>query len=267
VVSCALVKTAIDIVLVRPIHAGNVGSVARAMQNCGFGQLVIVGSHWPEWPLEARQMASGANEVLDQARFVPTVAEALAPYWRAAATTARPRHGGPAMLNHRELYRHLCPQEANGPVAVVFGPEDKGLATEDMELCQLSVHIPSSVHHSSFNLSQAVLLVCYELFWSLNVQSTQPAELLDHSAGREEAEPASLAELGGFFEHMVRMLGRVGYLNPQNPDHIIGVLRQVYLRARMDPREVRIFRGMIRQIEWAVGRTAPPDEDPGEGGV
>ena len=235
-----------DIVLVRPLYAGNVGSVARAMLNCGLERLVVVEPPWDTWPDDARRMASGADAVLDSARRASSVAEALAPYVLAAATTARARSEGPAPLTHREALPQLVAAATSGPVAVVFGPEDRGLSAEEMDACALRIRIPTSPLHSSLNLSQAVLLIAHELYM-----------LAQDPKAADPRERATLDDVEGFLGELTAILGDVGFLNPQNPHHILEVLRPIFLRNDLDPREVRTLRGMCRQIKWALDARKP----------
>ena len=237
-----LKPNAIDIILVRPLYAGNVGSTARAMLNCGLERLVVVDPPWDAWPDDARRMASGADAVLDGARRAHSVQEALAPYVLAAATTARDRAEGPPLLTHREAAPRLHAAAHNGPVAVMFGPEDRGLSGEEMDACALRIRVPTSPLHSSLNLSQAVLLVAHELYMAT------PAG----SPAARPAEVARLEDVEGYLQQLTALLGDVGFLNPQNPSHIMDVIRPVFLRAGLDPREVSTLRGMCRQVRWAV---------------
>ena len=232
----------VDIILVRPLYAGNVGSTARAMLNCGLERLVVVDPPWSEWPDDARRMASGADAVLDSARRVKTVQEALAPYVLAAATTARGRSEGPQPAAPRAAIPDLLAASASGPVAVVFGPEDRGLSGEEMDACALRIRIPTSPLHSSLNLSQAVLLIAHEVYLAR-----------EHAAHDLPQERATLEDVEGFLGQLTEVLGDVGFLNEQNPRHILDVIRPIFLRAGLDPREARTLRGMCRQIKWALG--------------
>jgi tRNA/rRNA methyltransferase len=221
------------------------------MANCGLPRLVIVQAPWragADPPEEARRMASGADWILESARHTETVEEALAPYVLAAAATARARADRSVpWLDHRAGAARLLEAAHAGPVAAVFGPEDRGLSAPELALCAIRIRIPSSAWHESFNLAQAVLLVSHEVFVSASAAGV---------SGPAPADPSSRAvaldQLDGLCRELTRMLGRVGFLNPQNPDHIMDVVRHVLIRARMDPREVRTFRGIVRQVDWAL---------------
>jgi len=65
----------IRVVLVEPMYQGNVGSVARAMKNFGYSDLVLVNPCKLEG--EARAMSSHARDVLEGARIVSTLEEAV----------------------------------------------------------------------------------------------------------------------------------------------------------------------------------------------
>ncbi|MBI4858912.1 MAG: RNA methyltransferase [Candidatus Riflebacteria bacterium] len=236
------------IVLVKPLYPGNVGAVARAMANCGLTELTVVGCRWDGWPREAYQLASGADPILRSARRVDTLAEALQDSVLAAATTSRDRADGVPLVTHREAAPRLLAARASGRVAVVFGPEDRGLSGDEMALCSVRIRIPTSTMHSSLNLAQAVLLVAHEMFVIGSSTDVAPG------SSAASPLPADLGEQNSLFDELQALLDSVGFLNPQNPDHIMKSIRQVFLRGRLDDREVRIFRGMVRQLRWALGR-------------
>ncbi len=240
-----------SIVLVTPTHPGNIGAAARAMKNMGFRFLRIVegpGSARHLCP-EARRMASGAEEILETARLFPSLAEALADFQVTVGTTARRSKGRRPVLDPRSLRDRLAQRAPGTRVGVVFGREDRGLTNEELDLCHWVVTIPTAPEHTSLNLAQAVLLLCYELREG-RVEGAPPDAGLDRSG-----DLATSAELEGLYRHAREVLLRVGFLHPENPDRILRVLRRVLGRAGMDSREVSIFRGILRQMDWyASGR-------------
>ena len=166
-----LLRERIVFVLVRPQQSGNVGTVARAMKNMGLRRLVVVAPVAFDID-KARWMAPGAAGLLDSARYVPTVADAVADCRRVYATTARGRHDHwPAHTT-----RTFAPEifDGDGASAVLFGPEDRGLANEDLLHAHSLLHIPTDAH-ASLNLGQAALLVAAALFDE--AQANRPASL------------------------------------------------------------------------------------------
>lgn len=237
-------------VLVGPREPGNVGAAARALKNMGLRRLVLVPGRVPAERLlsgEAVWLAKAAGDVLAAAQVAPDLDAALAGAGFAVATTARQR----VRIPHRPLGEILSlleevPQETD--VAFLFGREDRGLTNEELDRCQAVVTIPTSAEHTSLNLAQAVLLVAYEL--------TRPQRSLPEPA----ASPlASAEERETLFRQMEDLLLEVGYLNPQNPRHILAELRRLFERALLSRRDVTLLRGLWAQLGWAARRPGRPD--------
>ena len=225
------------IVLVEPQEAGNVGAAARVMKNFGFAELWIAGQHPPLDPL-AGWWASGADDVIAAARFVPTLYYAIRDVQVTVATTsARGRAATvtltPESLGH--LYGSLRQEQT---LALVFGREDSGLTREELMQCQRVVRIPTNADFPTMNLAQAVGILCYEL-------STVPGAPV-------ERELASAAAIERLHERAESLLLAVGFLHQNNPDRIYDDLRAIVARADLDVREATIALGIIRQIEWKL---------------
>jgi tRNA/rRNA methyltransferase len=236
-----------SIILVEPSLAVNVGAVARAMKNMGFSRLRLVypddtGEHLSE---PARRMSAGSEEILEQAGVFPSLGEALADMQVVAGCTARKGQGRNPLLDPHGLRQHVARYGPETRFGVVFGREDRGLTNAELDLCHLVVTVPTAPEHPSLNVAQAVLLICYEL------SGRTGANTPDMPA------PGSLAtseELEGLYQHGREVLLRVGFLDPQNPDRILRVLRRILGRAGPDSREVAILRGILRQMDWYAGK-------------
>jgi tRNA/rRNA methyltransferase len=122
----------------------------------------------------------------------------------------------------------------------VFGREDSGLTTDELALCRWHATIPTAEECGSLNLSQAVLLFCYEL-----------GKAGESPGGGREIEIATSSEMESMFGQMDACLQKIGFLNEQNPGHIMRSLRRIFFRSELDSREVSILRGMLTQIDWA----------------
>lgn len=246
------------VVLVRPREEGNVGSAARAMANMGLDRLILV-----EPAAEIGKMgiafAVGARHVLEGARRVSSLHEALAPFRRIVGTTSsRDRRWEVPVLTPRELpallaQNSLFPEDI--PTALVFGPEVGGLTNDELALASVLVTIPCSPVQPTLNLAQAVLIVAYELF-----QARMPAGEIPppKSVGHPEP-PATTGELDGLFDHAADLLRQVGF---ERDDSFAGVLRDLRrLAARAGPasREVAILRGICRRTQRALERTLRSD--------
>jgi len=228
------------VVLVAPSGALNIGSVARAMANFGLSDLRLVAPQTDHLQDEARKMAVKATPILEQARVCAELADALADCHMAFGTTRRFGKYRENLLHPDEAARTLLPLLEKGQVALVFGREDRGLKTEELDLCQRLITIPTSERLPSMNLAQSVAVCLYE------VASRHSSRTVAES-GRKLA---SVAQLEDLFGHMRQSFFDIGYLDPQNPEHILRAFRRFLGRAALDPREVRILRGMLSQIDW-----------------
>lgn len=233
-------KDKIAIVLVGTQSPGNIGMVCRAMKNMGLADLRLVNPCRVDHP-EALMFAVSAKDLLEQARVFTTLAEALAGCEFSVATTRRHGKYRQEINTPAEVVARFATQAPNSRLALVFGREDSGLTTEELALCRWQATIPTADDYGSLNLSQAVLLFCYEFFTATAAPSSVPA--------RELADSPVMETL---YAHMEQTLLRIGFLNPQNPAHLMRTLRRIYARAELDTREVAVLRGMLSQIDWAA---------------
>lgn len=235
----------IAVVLVEPQSGGNVGGAARALANMGLSRLVLVA---PAGPLgeEARRMAMGGMAILESARVARTLQEAVGEAQLVIGTTRRAGKNRGPLLDVSEAARKAVEAAAAGnDVALVFGREDSGLTTGELDACGLLARIPAAEACPSLNLAQAVLIAAYEV--------RRAAETTEAGAPRDIA-PAR--EVEGLFRQFGEVLDEIGFLNPQNPEEVMHSLRRLFGRAELDPREVRILRGILSQVRWAAGRRA-----------
>ncbi len=228
----------IRIVLVEPKGSGNIGSVARAMKNMGLKDLAIVGggrtkSFW------ARAMAVHAKDILERARRFDSLREAVADCGLVVGTTRRGGLYRSHSRSPREAARRILAGARRAKCALVFGPEDHGLSNRDLKYCQRLITIPAHPDYPSLNVAQAVVICLYEIF--LAAGKKVPREAI----GRAPAE--SVERL---FDRMRRSLLKIGFLDPQNPEHILLALRRILGRAGLEEKDVRILTGLFRQIEW-----------------
>jgi len=243
----------ISFVLVEPQGPGNIGSCARALANMGLARLVLV-SPPDHLGIEARRMAMGGRAVLEQARIVPTLSQASAEAGLVIGTTRRGgKNRGPLLDIDAAAARAVEAARGGNEVALVFGREDAGLTTEELDGCGLLATIPADESYPSLNLAQAVLVAAYEI---------------RRAAGAAEPDPepralASAREVEAFYAQLAALLEEIGFLNPQNPEEIMHAVRRLFGRAGLEPREVRILRGILSQMQWAAGRRRG-DGDPAD---
>ena len=174
----------ICIVLVEPEHDGNIGAVARCMMNFGITDLRIVGRDGV-WSEETRKRAKNAQEVLDGAKLVDTLQKGVSDCSIVIGTSGKREEGEKTALRHFLLPDELPDRlsDVEGRVAVVFGPEGKGLLNEQLRMCDILVTIPTWEGYPILNLSHAVAIICYS--WFINYQTGPPS-----GAGERLLEPA-----------------------------------------------------------------------------
>jgi len=232
-------SAAIRIVLVDTSHPGNIGASARAMKNMGLGSLVLVrpGSH-PDPEAVAR--ASGATDVLSNARVASSVDEAIGDCGLVLGTTARARSAHWRELDARAGAAEIAAAAAARPVAVLFGGERNGLANEELERCEALIRIPVAAEYGSLNLAQAVQIVCYELRMALAVPGPDAADA---------PMPATADERQALDAHLERVMRASGFMHDGNAGQLGARVRRLVALARPDDGEVRILRGWLAAIE------------------
>ena len=229
---------AVRIILVGTTHPGNIGATARAMKNMGLTDLTLIDPrYFPHEDATAR--ASGAEDILEAARVVDNLDQALADCVYAAGASARLRAIDWPTMEPRECAARLINESSAGNVAVVFGPEKSGLTNDDLDRCNTLLTIPTDPAFSSLNLAMAVQIVCYEL-WLVR-QTAQVA--------REPDVPrATGEEFEHFYDHLQCVLTESGFLDPENPRLLMRRLRRLFTKAELDQNEVNILRGILTSL-------------------
>jgi tRNA/rRNA methyltransferase len=230
-------------VLVETSRAGNVGSVARAMKTMGFSELVLVTPRCAD-PLadaEAVAFASGALDVLQGARIVGSVAEALEGCNFAAAVSARLREFSPPVWSPREFSAHVAATGDLRP-ALILGNERVGLPNDIVEGCNVLINIPANPSYSSLNLSQAAQVLAYEC------RIAAEGDNRTQSGIGFQGDAASTAQIEGMYAHLEEALVAIGFLNADNPKKLMPRLKRLFSRTQLETEEVNILRGIARQM-------------------
>jgi len=236
----------ISIVLVRPTRPGNIGAAARAIKNMGLSRLVLVR---PTDPLssDAYTMAYGAHDILEGAKVYDTLQAALARTRYVVGTTARTHKGYGKPMPLARAMPDILSRAGRHSVAILFGPESSGLANDEIALCQSLVTIPTGRAHGSLNLAQAVMVVVYEIMRCAQRNSKRSS---GGSPGRREVVDTDQRER--FHAELKDLLTMIGFVKGTQGTHIQADLRRIFGRADLEGRELRILRGIIRQVRWAL---------------
>jgi tRNA/rRNA methyltransferase len=238
-------------VLVETSRAGNIGSVARAMKTMGFGDLVLVSPRFADAQQdpEAVAFASGATDVLEGARIVDNIGQALDGCNFAAAVSARLREFSPPVWSPRQFAGHLQEQPSL-QAAVVFGNERFGLPNNIVEQCNVLINIPANPAYSSLNLAQAAQVLAYEARMGAEPGAV-PGVAAGVAAGGPigfHGEAASLAQIDGMYSHLEQALVAIDFLDADNPKKLMPRLKRLFSRTQLETEEVNILRGIANQI-------------------
>lgn len=233
----------VAVVLVQPQIPENIGAVARAMHNMGLRRLIVVEPKNYDADRMHKTATGSSASVLEEMDIHSDLREALAPFQYLVGTTARIGTLRPALTQPRVLAQRLIPISQKNLVAILFGPEDRGLSNDQLRFCHTIATVPTG-GFSSLNLAQAVVIICYELFMATeNDRRAPPAPRLANSF-----------ELEGMYDHLRETLSKIGFLDPQNPEHWLLNIRRFLSRVSLRAREVRIIRGICRQMDWYVSQ-------------
>ncbi|WP_319421449.1 RNA methyltransferase [Pleurocapsa sp. FMAR1] len=244
----------IRIVLVEPAGELNLGSVARIMKNMGLTKLVLVNPQCDRHSEDARRMAVHAVDILENAIVVDSLPVALTGCQRAIATTVRSR-SVPIKLEPAPtvLPWLLTP---NVQSALLFGAEERGLSNDELKYAQRFISIPSNPDYPSLNLAQAVAICSYELYqtWLKLSHSPEEATFADQPQAIPELTPnhAPIDVLEGYYQHLESVLLKIGYLHPHTVPVKMEKFRRLYNKANLQPEEVAMLRGILRQVRWAI---------------
>jgi tRNA/rRNA methyltransferase len=237
-------------ILVETSRAGNIGAVARAMKTMGFSDLVLVTPRFDNalQDAEAVAFASGAQDILEGARVVGSMAEALEGINFAAAVSARLREYSPPVLTPRQVAQQLAAQPGLR-AALIFGNERFGLPNELVEKCNVLINIPANPDYSSLNLSQAAQVLAYECRMAAldgAPSARQPAG--DANEIGFQGEAASVEQIEGMYRHLEQALVEIGFLDATNPRKLMPRLKRMFARAQLEKEEVNILRGIARHM-------------------
>ena len=255
-------------ILINTSHAGNVGAAARAMKVMGFDDLVLVAPRWANVLRreETIQRASGALDVLKNARIVDTLDEALDGMTHLCATAMTPRDFGPPTMAPRAHFKMLLNQELQAQViqrldanfvpvnsvkalqnteipegvAFLFGSERFGMQNEDVYRCNVALSIPTDPNFGSLNLGAAVQLIAYDWREALGGFNVKPATA--------EVKLADAKEVAGMLKHLEEALVAIDFLDPVAPKKLMPRLNQLLNRAQLSPEEIHMLRGIAKMM-------------------
>ncbi len=231
----------ITFILVRPRYPGNIGATARILKNMGFSKLsLVLPSVLPTHP-ECFRLAVGAADLLKKAKVFDSIEEATKGLRFLVGTSRRTG-------KHRQDFVNLPDIQAKLPrkqkIGILFGAEERGMTNRELSHCHLVTMIPSNPDFPSLNLAQSVALIAYQLRLVLLSKEKIPE--------KKPLPLASMEQIEGMYQHLEKMLIKIKFLPSDNSFHMMRTLRGLLGRTGMTEREVRIIRGICRQVLYNV---------------
>jgi tRNA/rRNA methyltransferase len=235
-----MMEKKITIILNRPKYSENIGSAARAMHNMGMESLVLVAPQDFN-PEKVKKTATHESiDIVNGIRIVDTVKEAVKEAGYVVGTTARTGKQRKKVITPDEMAATVLPLSINNTVAILFGPEDRGLENSDLLYCDALVNIPT-LAFSSINLAHAVMIICYELSKGMRiVPDIIPPRL------------ANKNELERLYDTLEKVLASTGYSNPENPYFFMSKFRFFLSDLKLKSREVVLVNGFLQKILASV---------------
>ncbi|MBU0479983.1 MAG: RNA methyltransferase [Proteobacteria bacterium] len=233
----------ISIVLVEPKYAENIGSAARTMMNMGLSSLIVVRREAPDRETMLKLATHKAASLIEKMEIYPDLATALAPFNLVVGTTTRLGRQRRPPNTPRETIKNIIPMLTENRLAIIFGPEHRGLTNDDLKFCRFTSTIPTS-DFASLNLAQAVAIFCYEIYHGLLYGDEPPPAFVP--------KQATSVELEGMYAHLEELLTRIDFLkkNHDQDEYWMNSIRKFLSRLGMQSKEVKMIRGFCRQFLW-----------------
>lgn len=231
----------IRIVLIKTWHPGNIGAVARAMKNMGLSSLYLVDPiAFPDD--DATNRAGQATDILANATVCQSLCDAISDCSLVVGTSARNRTIQLPALNAKQAAQKSAQESAESKVAFIFGRERMGLLNEEIQQCDFQLNIDANPEYPVLNLSQAVQIVCYELFDYMNQ--------MKHDSEQKSLEPYPLHEdFERFLTHLETTANNIQFLNKSHNGQTLEHLRALFRRARLTRKELNLMRGFLTAID------------------
>jgi tRNA/rRNA methyltransferase len=230
----------ISIVLMEPKYPENIGAAARCAMNMGISQLIVVRDEAPDQEKMLKMATHKAAHLIEDLKRFTNLKDALAPFSHVLGATARQGRKRRIENSPRYMMDTILPLLEHNQVALLFGPEHRGLTNEDLKYCQTTVTIPTA-DFSSLNLAQSVAILCYELYWGV---------MFSGKVMQSTPKLASSHELEGMYEHVEKLLNTIGFLRTNDSTYWIRNIRHFLGRVGLRAKEARIIRGFCRQFLW-----------------
>jgi len=270
------ISTAPRVVLLEPKRGANVGAVCRAIKNMGAGALVLVGGEFDA--AEAERTSVHARDVFASRLTVSCFDEAVAGCSLVIGTTSRTTPWKMPVAPIRQVAREAIraarrqvvgadpaawasstppgcdddPSRVARPCALVFGREDRGLSNEELSRCHRLAYVPTADEYVSLNLAQAAVVCLYEWFVAAQEETAEQSPVSQESPAAVCGRQAQATSVSAAVEDLRGVLYEIGFLSADQGERVMAAIASLLTRNGLDEREVRIVRGIARQMRWFV---------------
>ena len=233
----------VKIILIETSNSGNIGSALRAMKTMSFSRLCLVKPK--EFPSEqVETLAANAKDLIDRIEVVETLEEALKGANLVIGTSSRMRKVPWPNEPLNEVSTKIISEANKGTsIAILFGREDRGLTNEELQRCNLHVHIPANEDYPVLNIAMAVQVVCYQLY----VDSTKLETISENKYW--DVPMAESNHVDRLIKHFIDVAEELEVFNKGNPRQIGARIKRMFTRVGLDEMEVNFFRGFLRAVE------------------
>ena len=233
----------VKIILIETSNSGNIGSVLRAMKTMGFKNLCLVNPK--KFPSdEVKALAANAKDMIDDVVVIDTLDKALSDIDFVVGTSSRIRK----VPWPNEPLNTVAPQinkiiESKTNVGILFGREDRGLTNDELQRCNLHMHIPANEEYPVLNLAMAVQVVCYQIY----IDSLSKKSLVKND--NWDVPKAKSNHVKRLIEHFISVAEELEVFNKGNPRQIGARIKRMFTRIGLDEMEVNFLRGFLAATE------------------
>ena len=242
------------IVMINTSDSGNIGAAARAMKTMGLSQLVLVQPK--EFPTaKATARASGAADLLCNARVVESLDQAIGDCQLVFGTSARMRTIPWPLINPREAAERVVNEPEGADIAILFGREDSGLNNEELRRCHLHICIPGNEVYSVLNVAAAIQVISYEMRMAALAQAGAEEARANPDGLRDWDQPlVSSEDTERLLKHFEEVMLEIEFFDPSNPKQLLTRLRRFFMRTRIDRLELNLLRGILSTVQKRIRR-------------
>tara|TARA_Y100001970_G_C14096343_1_gene782907 strand:+ start:106 stop:834 length:729 start_codon:yes stop_codon:yes gene_type:complete len=227
-------------ILIKPQLGENIGASARALKNFGFKNLFITNPRdgWPN--VKAKATSVGAIDILNRTKVFNNTYSVIKKFDVIFSFSARRRD-----INKKHIsissFNKILKKTKKKKIGLMFGPEASGLSNFDLSFANYIVQIPSSPKFKSFNLSQSVLLICYEIFKSKNTKLMKQS-YFSKGIGQK-------GKLSSILKLLNSKLEKKNFFKPpEKRNSMITNINNLFYRLEPNDKELRILASLIGSL-------------------